>query len=140
MGYNRWVSFFFINNGLVGFLTIIPFILALSIMITVSEYISSVYKRFLLSGYFDWKWPEQHQKSFSKSQFILIIKRMDITHRFYNQITYDLTVACSSDRINMKMQVQDLRSSKTFEKVVDHNGELKEEFPKTGEFFEFMGN
>ena len=50
---------------------------------------------------------------------------MDITHKFHNKITYDLTVTCVSDRIGLKMRAQDLRSSKTFEKVIDQNDQIK---------------
>ena len=51
---------------------------------------------------------------------------MDFTHKFQNQINYDFTVICAADRIEMKLQARDLRSSKSFERTVDHDGHLKE--------------
>ena len=51
---------------------------------------------------------------------------MDITHKFQNQINYELTITCVADRLGIKMQVKDLRFLKTFKKMVDHDGQLKE--------------
>ena len=50
---------------------------------------------------------------------------MDITHRFQNEIKYDLTVNSVSDRITLKMEVKDLKSEKTFEKVIKHDDQIK---------------
>ena len=64
---------------------------------------------------------------------------MNITHKFQNRITYDLTITHVADRLGIKMQAQDLRFSKTFEKVVDRVDQLRKEFRTTGELFTFMG-
>ena len=50
---------------------------------------------------------------------------MDISHKFHNRITYDLTVTCVADRIGLKMRAQDLRSAKTFEKVIGHDDQAR---------------
>ena len=50
---------------------------------------------------------------------------MDITHKYHNRISYDLTVTHVADRLGIKMEAQDLRSSKKFEKVVDLADQLK---------------
>ena len=49
---------------------------------------------------------------------------MDITHKYHNQISYDLTVTHVADRLALKIEAEDLRSSKTFRKVVDRAGQL----------------
>ena len=50
---------------------------------------------------------------------------MDIIHNFHNKITYDITITCVADRIGLKMHAQDLRSEKIFEKIIDHDDQMK---------------
>ena len=49
---------------------------------------------------------------------------MNIAHKFHNKISYDLTVTHVADRLGIKMEAQDLRSFRTFEKVVDRADQL----------------
>ena len=49
---------------------------------------------------------------------------MDITHKYHHKIRYELTVTHVADRLSIKMEARDLRSSKKFEKVVDQADQL----------------
>ena len=64
---------------------------------------------------------------------------MDITHKFYNRISYDLTITYVGDSIKINMHTQDFKSEKNFETAIDCDDQLKKEFPTTGELFEFLG-
>ena len=68
---------------------------------------------------------------------------MDSTHKFYNRISYDIAVTLVADKVGIIINARDLRSSRKFQKMIDHVGmynQMDKEFPNTGKLFEFLGN
>ena len=67
---------------------------------------------------------------------------MEVSHKFYNRISYYLTVTFAADRVGITMHTQDLRFSRKYQKTISRvgmDGQMRKEFPSSQKLFGFMG-